>query len=137
MLVGWLALLVIILCFYIFGDFWWFLLRITSVKCVKELYNLRNPMYCLTLLMPHLSILMPQQICLFVSFLHHRGQLWTNLWQLLRPFSGRKWLFLEKIGNFGHKILLNWKNVFFVDCAPGHVSSYCFVGIIFSPLISF
>ena len=97
MLVGWLALLVIFLCILIFGDFWWFLLRITSVKCVKEVYNLRNPIHCLTLLMPQLSILMPQQIFLFVSFLHHRGQLWPDLWQLWRPFSCRNWLFLEKM----------------------------------------
>ena len=35
---------------------------------------------------------------------------------------------------------LSWKEekkLFFVDCAPGHVSSYCFVRIIFSLFINF
>ena len=141
MLVGWSALLVIFLCILIFGDFWWFLLRITSVKCVKEVYNLRNPIHCLTLLMPQLSILMPQQIFLFVSFLHHRGQLWPNLWQLWRPFSCRKWLFLEKIVNFGHKKLLNWKRFFcwlcpwtcqfILSCRNNFFSTHLFLEIFF------
>ena len=34
---------------------------------------------------------------------HPRGQLWAELLQTLRTFSGRKWLLKEKIAIFWHK----------------------------------
>ena len=74
----------------IFGDLWWFLLRITSAKWVKEAYNLRNPIKLSHTFSRASAILVRQREIFLVSLCHPRGQLWAKAPRSLQPFSGRK-----------------------------------------------
>ena len=61
------------------------------------------------------------------------GQRFTNV----TPVQWQKMARFEKNRQFWPQKITTLKNFFFVDCAPGHVSSYCFVGMVFSALIYF
>ena len=46
------------------------------------------------------------EIFFYTILIHPRGQLWAELLQMLRTFSGQKWLFLGKNSHFLAQILI-------------------------------
>ena len=114
-------------CWLVGGCWWWFVVilvvfgdfSVFSVIFVVQICHICCHICIIFVILFHgtSKVSMCHEIFFYTNLIHPRGQLWAELLQTLRTFSGRKWLLKEKIAIFWHKYWF-FEKIFFGRLCP-------------------